>query len=277
MGTEFISIVLVIIFFLSLVALVRSVRIVNQYEKGLVIRFGKYQRTVGSGINILVPFVESILTVDMRERVLNVDPQNVITKDNVAVVVDAVVYYKVVDPVKAEFEIQNFAYAATTLAQTNMRNIVGELALDETLISRDVINNNLRTVLDEATNPWGVKITRVEVQKIQPPKDIEDAMSKQMKAEREKRAEILTAEGYKTSQILRAEGDKESAILKSEGQAQAVERVAEAAEKSLTTRALELRRIEMLEKTLENNTKYIIPSSSNLINILDLEGKGVIK
>ncbi len=274
---EFVSVVLIIIFFLSLTALVRSVRIVNQYEKGLVIRFGKYQRTVGSGINILVPFIESIVTVDMRERVLNVDPQNVITKDNVAVIVDAVVYYKVVDPVKAEFEIQNFAYAATTLAQTNMRNIVGELALDETLISRDVINNNLRAVLDEATNPWGVKITRVEVQKIQPPKDIEDAMSKQMKAEREKRAEILTAEGYKTSQILRAEGDKESAILKAEGQAQAVERVAEAAEKFLTERALELRRIEMLEKTLENNTKYIIPSSSNLLNILDLEGKKVIK
>lgn len=274
---EFVSVVLIIIFFLALTALVRSVRIVNQYEKGLVIRFGKYQRTVGSGINILVPFVESILTVDMRERVLNVDPQNVITKDNVAVIVDAVVYYKVVDPVKAEFEIQNFAYAATTLAQTNMRNIVGELALDETLISRDVINNNLRAVLDEATNPWGVKITRVEVQKIQPPKDIEDAMSKQMKAEREKRAEILTAEGYKTSQILRAEGDKESAILKAEGQAQAVERVAEAAEKFLTDRALELRRIEMLEKTLENNTKYIIPSSSNLLNILDLEGKNIIK
>ena len=274
---EFVTVVLIIIFFLSLTALVRSVRIVNQYEKGLVIRFGKYQKTIGSGINILVPFVESILTVDMRERVLNVDTQNVITKDNVAVVVDAVVYYKVVDPVKAEFEIQNFAYAATTLAQTNMRNIVGELALDETLISRDVINNNLRTVLDEATNPWGVKITRVEVQKIQPPKDIEDAMSKQMKAEREKRAEILTAEGYKTSQILRAEGDKESAILKAEGQARAVERVAEAAEKFLTKRALELRRIEMLEKTLQNNTKYIIPSSSNLINILDLEGNGIIK
>lgn len=274
---EFISVVLIIIFFLALTALVRSVRIVNQYEKGLVVRFGKYQRTVGSGINILVPFIESILTVDMRERVLNVDPQNVITKDNVAVVVDAVVYYKVVDPVKAEFEIQNFAYAATTLAQTNMRNIVGELALDETLISRDVINTNLRTVLDEATNPWGVKITRVEVQKIQPPKDIEDAMSKQMKAEREKRAEILTAEGYKTSQILRAEGDKESEILKAEGQAQAVERVAEAAEKSLTTRALELRKIEMLEKTLESNTKYIIPTGSSLINILDLDGKGVVK
>ena len=273
----FVSAILIIIFFLALTALIRSVRIVNQYEKGLVMRFGKYQRTVGSGINILVPFVESILAVDMRERVLNVDPQNVITKDNVAVIVDAVVYYKVVDPVKAEFEIQNFAYAATTLAQTNMRNIVGELALDETLISRDIINNNLRTVLDEATNPWGVKITRVEVQKIQPPKDIEDAMSKQMKAEREKRAEILTAEGYKTSQILRAEGDKESAILKSEGQAQAVERVAEAAEKFLTPRALELRKIEMLEKTLQNNTKYIIPSGSNLINILDLEGKGIVK
>lgn len=263
---------LLIIFFVgALVALAKSIRIIQQYEKGLVLRFGKYQRTVGSGINILVPFIEAIISVDMRERVLNVDPQSVITQDNVAVVVDAAIYYKVVDPVKAEFEIQNFSFAATTLAQTNMRNIVGDLSLDETLVSRDVINTNLREVLDEATNSWGVKVTRVEVQRIQPPKDIEEAMSKQMKAEREKRAEILTAEGYRQSQILRAEGDKQSEILRAEGEAKAVVMVGEAAEKSLTPRALELKKIEMLEKTLSENTKYIIPNDSKLLNLLDLE------
>jgi len=274
---EFFGFVLIVLFLLAITALVKSVRIINQYEKGLILRFGKYQRTVGSGINILVPFIESVITVDMRERVLNVDPQNVITKDNVAVIVDAVIYYKVVDPVKAEFEVQNFAYAATTLAQTNMRNIVGDLALDETLVSRDVINSNLREVLDEATNPWGVKVTRVEVQKIQPPQDIEDAMSKQMKAEREKRAVVLTAEGYKVSQILEAEGDREAQILRADGQAQAVKKIADAAEGALTERAMELRKIEMLEKTLKDNTKYIIPGNSNLVNLLDLEGKGLLK
>lgn len=264
---------LIILFFIvSLTILAKSVRIIKQYEKGLVIRLGKYQRTVLSGINVLVPFIESIISVDMREKVLNVDPQSVITKDNVSVVVDAVIYYKVVDPVKSEFEIQNFAYAATTLAQTNLRNIVGDLALDETLVSRDIINSRLREVIDEATNNWGVKVTRVEVQRIQPPQDIEDAMSKQMKAEREKRAEILTAEGYKTSQILRAEGDKQSAILKAAGEAEAITMVADAAEKSLTDRALELKKIEMLEKTLTHNTKYIIPNDAKLVNLLDLEG-----
>lgn len=262
-----------IIFFavVSLIVLARSVRIVKQYEKGLVMRFGKYQRTVSSGINVLVPFIESIITTDMRERVLNVEPQSVITKDNVSVVVDAAIYYKVVDPVKAEFEIQHFAYAATTLAQTNMRNIIGDISLDGTLVSRDVINNNLRAVLDEATNNWGVKVTRVEVQKIQPPKDIEDAMSRQMKAEREKRAEILTAEGYKQSQILRAEGDMQAEILRAEGEAKAVTMVADAAEKSLTPRALELKKIEMLQHTLGNSTKYVIPSDSKLLNLLDLD------
>jgi regulator of protease activity HflC (stomatin/prohibitin superfamily) len=265
--------ILLLVFFVgSLVVLVKSVRIVHQYEKGLILRFGKYQRTVSSGVNILVPFIESIIAVDMRERVLNVDPQAVITKDNVSVVVDAAIYYKVVDPVKAEFEIQNFSYAATTLAQTNMRNLIGDISLDETLVSRDMINNNLRNVLDEATNNWGVKVTRVEVQKIQPPKDIEDAMSKQMKAEREKRAEILQAEGYQLSQILRAEGDKQSQILRADGEAQAIIMVAEAAERSLTARALELKKLEMLEKTLQNNTKYIIPNDAKLVNLLDLEG-----
>jgi len=156
-----------------------------------VVRLGKYNHTVDSGITLLVPFIDAIIIVDLREKVMNVQPQKVITKDNVSVIVDAVIYYKVVDPVKAEFEIEDFDYAATTLAQTNLRNLIGDTSLDETLTARDSINTSLRQVLDESTNAWGVKVTKVELQKIDPPQDITDSMSQQMKAEREKRARIL--------------------------------------------------------------------------------------
>ena len=205
----------------ALIALARSARIVSQYEKGLVLRLGKYRSTVDSGLTFLVPGIESLLKVDMRERVINVEPQRVITKDNVGVTVDGVIYYRIVDPVKSTFEVQNFAYAATTLAQTNLRNLIGDKTLDETLVARDTINANLRAVLDEATNTWGVKVTRVELQKIDPPADITEAMSRQMKAERDKRANILEAEGVKQSQILQAEGFKQSEILRAEGDATA--------------------------------------------------------
>src|SRR3989338_65361 len=204
---------------IAIFALLSSVRIVNQYEKGVILRLGKYRCTVDSGLVFVFPFIESMIKVDMREKVINVDPQKVITKDNVSVTVDAVIYYKVVDPVKAEFEVENFGIAATTLAQTNLRNFVGDKTLDETLVARDIINTNLREVLDEATHGWGVKVTRVEVQKIDPPADITDAMSQQMKAEREKRASILQSEGMRQSQILEAEGKKQKDILIAEGQA----------------------------------------------------------
>ena len=184
MISQVLLLLLVIVLFIFLVALARSARVVAQYEKGMVMRLGKYRSTVDSGLTFLVPVIEDLIKVDMRERVINVEPQKVITKDNVSVTVDAVVYYKVIDPVKAEFEIQNFGYACTTLAQTNLRNLIGDKSLDETLTARDLINANLRNVLDEATNTWGVKVTRVEVQKIDPPADITEAMSRQMEAER---------------------------------------------------------------------------------------------
>src|SRR3989344_8480138 len=206
---------------IAIFALLSSVRIVNQYEKGVILRLGKYKAMAEPGLNLVFPFIESMIKVDMREKVINVDPQKVITKDNVSVTVDAVIYYKVVDPVKAEFEVENFGIAATTLAQTNLRNFAGDKTLDETLVARDIINTNLREVLDEATHGWGVKVTRVEVQKIDPPADITDAMSLQMRAEREKRATILPAEGVKLSQVLGAEGKKTADILKAEGEANA--------------------------------------------------------
>lgn len=268
---------------LGLIAVARSARIVAQYEQGLVIRLGKYRSQVGSGLTFLMPFVEDLIRVDMRERVISVAPQKVITKDNVTVEVDAVVYYKVIDPMKSQFEVQHFDFACTTLAQTNLRNLIGDRTLDETLVARDMINANLREVLDEATHNWGVKVTRVEVQKIDPPRDITEAMSRQMKAERDKRAAILEAEGIKQSQILQAEGIKQSEILKAEGDAQArvtranaeaeaVRLVSTAAETYFKERAEMMRRLEVLNNTLAHNTKYIVPSNAGLVNVLGLDG-----
>lgn len=273
---------------LGIVTLAKAARIVAQYEKGLVMRLGKYHGMVGSGLTFLVPFVDGMIRVDMREKVINVAPQKVITKDNVTVTVDAVVYYKVIDPARAEFEVQDFGYACTTLAQTNLRNLIGDRALDETLTARDAINTNLRHALDEATNSWGVKLTRVEVQKIDPPVDITEAMSRQMKAERDKRASILESEGVKQSQILQAEGVKQSEILKAEGDAQAritranaeaeaIKLVSTAAETYFKERAEVMRRLEVLNNTLAQNTKYIVPANAGLINVLGLEGLVPVK
>jgi regulator of protease activity HflC (stomatin/prohibitin superfamily) len=205
-----------------------GLRIVRPWEKGLIERLGKYQRTVDSGLTVIVPFLEKMIKVDLREQVVDVPPQQVITKDNVAVEVDAVVYYEVTDPVKVTYNVANFYIAATKLAQTNLRNLIGDLALDESLTSRELINTKLREILDEATDKWGTKVTRVELQKIEPPRDVTDAMHRQMKAERERRAMILEAEGEKRSAILKAEGVRESAILEAEGEAEAIRKVAEA-------------------------------------------------
>lgn len=268
---------LFILFAIALTTLVAGIRIVKPYEKGLVIRLGKYHSTVGSGLNIIIPYIDQLITVDMREQVMSVLPQQVITKDNVGVTVDAVIYYKVVDPVKAEFEIENFNVAATTLAQTNLRNLIGDKQLDETLTARDHINTSLRQVLDEATNPWGVKVTKVELQKIDPPQDITEAMSRQMKAEREKRARILEAQGLREASILQAEGEAQAVKLRAEAQANAIKQVAVAAEHNFTDRAERLKRLEVSEKVLgDGATKYIIPSSADIVNVLNLDGESRI-
>src|SRR5256712_11136182 len=281
-ATFFVPVLLIAALLFGLILLARSARIVNQYEKGIVMRLGKFHGLVPSGLAIIMPLTDSVIRVDMREQVISVPPQKLITKDNVTVEVDAVVYYKVVDPVKSQFEVQDFGYACTTLAQTNLRNLIGDRTLDETLVARDMINNNLRHVLDEATNNWGVKATRVEGQKIKPPRDITDARSRQMKANREKRAAILEAEGIKQSQILQAEGKKQSEILKAEGDAQArvtranaeaeaIKLVSTAAETYFKERAETMRRLEVLNNTLAQNTKYIVPSNSSLVNVLGLD------
>ena len=281
------TMLLFVLLLITLVALARSARVVAQYEKGLVLRLGRYRATADSGLTFLVPMIEDMVKVDMRERVINVEPQKVITKDNVSVTVDAVIYYRISDPVKATFEVQNFAYAATTLAQTNLRNLIGDKSLDETLTARDTINANLRAVLDEATGTWGVKVTRVEVQKIDPPADITEAMSRQMKAERDKRANILEAEGVKQAQILQAEGVRQSEILRAEGDAQAritrataeakaVEMISNAAEMFFKERAEVSKRLDVLNNVLANQTKYIVPAGSDLVNVLGLDDKNVV-
>ncbi|OGK51518.1 hypothetical protein A2966_01540 [Candidatus Roizmanbacteria bacterium RIFCSPLOWO2_01_FULL_41_22] len=281
------SIFMLILAIFALITLFASVKIVEQYEKGIVLRLGKFKAVVEPGLNLVIPYLETIMKTDMREKVINVEPQKVITKDNVTVTVDAVIYYKVVDPVKAEFEVEDFDTAATTLAQTNLRNVVGDKTLDETLTARDIINSSLRNVLDEATNGWGVKVTRVEVQKIDPPPEITQSMSLQMRAEREKRAAILQSEGVKQSQVLEADGKKSAEILKAEGDAQAkilraqadaaaIKLVAEAASKHFDERAQIWRRLEVSNNVLEKGTKYVIPTSSDIVNVLNLEGEGKI-
>ena len=221
--------VVVLAFIVLLVIYVAlAIKIVQQYEQGLVERFGRYRKTVDPGFHMIVPFIERMVKVDMREQVVDVPPQEVITRDNVVVTVDAVVYYQATDPVKLKYNVSNFILAAPKLAQTNLRNVVGDMDLDDALTSRETINTELRQILDEATDVWGTRVVRVEIQRIDPPTDVTQAMHRQMKAERERRAVVTEAEGEKRSQILRAEGVKASRILEAEGQAQAIKEVAEA-------------------------------------------------
>jgi regulator of protease activity HflC (stomatin/prohibitin superfamily) len=203
-------------------------RVVRPYEKGLIEFLGRYEKTVDSGLRWVMPFVKRIIKVDMREQVVDVPPQEVITKDNVVVTVDAVIYYEATDPVKLKYNVGQFILAVTKLAQTNLRNVVGDLDLDAALTSREVINAKLRQILDDATDKWGVRVVRVEIQRIEPPADVTDAMHRQMKAERDRRALVTEAEGAKRAAILRAEGIKESQVLEAEGQAEAIKRVADA-------------------------------------------------
>jgi regulator of protease activity HflC (stomatin/prohibitin superfamily) len=221
--------VVVLAFIVLLVIYVAlAIKIVQQYEQGLIERFGRYRKTVDPGFHMIVPFIERMVKVDMREQVVDVPPQEVITRDNVVVTVDAVVYYQATDPVKLKYNVSNFILAATKLAQTNLRNVIGDMDLDAALTSRETINTELRQILDEATDVWGTRVVRVEIQRIDPPPDVTQAMHRQMKAERERRAVVTEAEGEKRSQILRAEGIKQSRILEAEGQAQAIKEVAEA-------------------------------------------------
>jgi regulator of protease activity HflC (stomatin/prohibitin superfamily) len=263
---------LVIIAFVVFIIVASGIKIVRPWERGLIERLGKYQRTASSGLTIIVPILERMIIVDMREQVVEVAPQAVITKDNVVVEVDAVIYYEVTDPVKVTYNVANFYTAATKLAQTNLRNLVGELALDESLTSRELVNTKLRQILDDATDKWGTRVTRVELQRIDPPKDVTDAMHRQMKAERERRAMILEAEGHKQSAILKAEGqaeaikkvadaDKYQKLTVAKGEAEAIETVYRAIHEGKPTNDLiAIKYLEALQKIADGQaTKVFLP------------------
>jgi regulator of protease activity HflC (stomatin/prohibitin superfamily) len=215
-------IVLLVVAALVLMTLARTIRIVPQARAGVVERLGRYSRTLTPGLTIVVPFIDRVREmIDLREQVVSFAPQPVITEDNLVVSIDTVIYFQVTDPKSATYEIANYIQAIEQLTVTTLRNVIGGMSLEKTLTSRDNINGQLRGVLDEATGKWGIRVNRVELKAVDPPPSIQEAMEKQMRAERDKRAAILTAEGVKQSQILTAEGEKESAILRAEGQRQA--------------------------------------------------------
>jgi regulator of protease activity HflC (stomatin/prohibitin superfamily) len=229
-------IVLGIVALFVLVTLAKSVRIVPQARAGVVERLGRYSRTLTPGLALVVPFIDRIRPLlDLREQVVSFDPQPVITEDNLVVSIDTVIYFQVTDPKAATYEIANYIQAIEQLTVTTLRNVIGGMALEATLTSRDDINGQLRGVLDEATGKWGIRVHRVELKSVDPPPSIKDTMEKQMRADREKRAAILQAEGIKQSQILTAEGEKQSAILKAEGQKQSAILAAQGQSEAITT------------------------------------------
>ena len=226
------------IFIFAVILVFMMVKSVPQGEDWTVERFGRYTRTLKPGLNFLVPLIDRVgARINMMETVLDVESQEVITKDNAMVVADAVAFYQVVDAARAAYEVRNLERALTNLSQTNIRAVIGSMDLDESLSNRDVINSRLLTVIDEASNPWGVKVTRVEIKDLAPPQDITEAMGRQMKAERDRRAEILTAEGQKQSAILKAEGEREAQIREAEGRREAAFLDAEARERAAKAEA----------------------------------------
>ena len=270
-----VTIVVAAITIFVIVVLVRSIRIIPQAYAGVVERLGRYHKTLTPGLNVLVPFIDRVRPlVDMRETVVSFPPQPVITEDNLVVSIDTVVYFQVTDARAATYEIANYLGAVEQLTTTTLRNVVGGLNLEEALTSRDNINGQLRVVLDEATGKWGIRVSRVELKAIDPPLSIQDSMEKQMRAERDRRAVILTAEGTKQSAILTAEGQRQSAILKAEGDARAAVLRAKGEAEAITTvfeaihkgdpdpKLLGYQYLQMLPQIAqgESNKLWIVPS-----------------
>lgn len=254
-----VGIVISVILIVVLVYLISRLRIVRQTNKYIIERLGGYHSTWSVGVHFLVPFVDRIAhIVSMKEQVKDFEPQPVITKDNVTMQIDSIVFFQVTDPKLYAYGVENPLSAIENLSATTLRNIIGELDLDETLTSRDIINTKMRSILDEATDPWGIKVNRVEVKNILPPKDIRDAMERQMRAERERREKILLAEGEKKSQILLAEGKKESQILTAEADKQAMIRKAEGeAESIIKVKTAEAEGIKLIREAEAEGLKSL--------------------
>ena len=273
--------VLITVAVLVMILIITNIRIVPQSNAFVIERLGAYQGTWNVGLHVKVPFIDRIAKkVSLKEKVFDFPPQPVITRDNVTMMIDTVVYFQITDPKLYTYAVEQPINALENLSATTLRNIIGELELDESLTSRDVINTKMRSILDEATDPWGIKVNRVEVKNIEPPQAIRDAMEKQMKAERERREQILIAEGHKQSAILEAEGQKqalilqaeaqkESAIQKAKGEAEAIREVQQAKaeglkmlkEAGMDAAVLKLRSLEAFEKAADGQaTKIIIPS-----------------
>ncbi len=265
---------IVLIVFL-VIFLAKSIRIISPNQKGLVERLGNLREVKDSGIHIIIPFVDRLRIVDIRETAIDVPPQEVICADNVVVTVDCVVYLQVTDPVRAIYNVSDFIYAVLKLTQTNLRSLIGRMTLDETLSARETINVTLRKELDENTDEWGVLVKKVEVQRIDPPVDVVEAMHRQMKAERDKRALILEAEGKRQSaileaeggqqaQVLQAKGEREAHIQRAEGIAKAIELESKAAIEFFRDGAITKEQLNVMQRSLSANTKYVLLDSELL-------------
>jgi regulator of protease activity HflC (stomatin/prohibitin superfamily) len=286
----------VIIILIILAILASNIRVVQQSKAVVVERLGAFQAVWGVGLHLKIPFIERIAkTVSLKEQVVDFDPQPVITKDNVTMQIDTVIYFQITDPKLYTYGVEHPLSAIENLTATTLRNIIGDLELDQSLTSRDHINTQMRSILDEATDPWGIKVNRVELKNIMPPRDIQESMEKQMRAERERREAILQAEGQKQSQILVAEGEKQSAILKAdaakqaaileaEGQAEAILKVQQATADALkllneaapNDQVVKLKALEAFQAAADGRaTKIIIPSEIQGLAGLCASAKGV--
>ena len=277
-GWQIALLVVGILLGILLILILLNVKIIGQTEKGIIERLGSYRVTWGTGIHIKVPFFDRLAhRIDMREQVKDFPPQSVITADNVTIQIDTVVFFCVTDPKLYAYGVEEPVRAIEFLSATTLRNIIGELDLDSTLTSRDIINEKMRSILDAATDPWGIKVNRVEVKNILPPRDIQEAMERQMRAEREKREQILLAEGKKQSAILIAEGNKESAILNAEAQKQATIKNAEAeAQRILNLRSAEAEGIRMVRQAEADGIKAIKEAGADKA-VLTIKGYEALK
>lgn len=257
------NVVLLTFALIAIIILIKGFRIVKQSQVMVIERLGKFYKLLKPGVHVIIPLVDAprpflskigyAKDIDLREQVLDIDPQSVISKDNVVLIVDAILYYQIIDPIKASYEIANVTDSIGRLTQTTLRSVIGEMELDDTLASRDTINARLQTVLDEASDPWGVKVTRVELSQIDPPKDIKNAMESELRAERQRRADVLEAEGFKRAEVLKAEGKRDSQIAEAEGDKQAaIARAAGDAQATVLKADAEAKAVEVVNKAMEN-------------------------